>query len=135
MSKWSVFQNTVTYIHVVYCQIEDSTQKDHEGDLSTPPVNVLPTTNLPPTAGLSAEDVQKIATAVAVLVGRPGASSNSKNPLVSGRPSQVPVPPSACRYATICRALPAAFIPVVPFCTYDMRCLELFCFGWACLVL
>ena len=45
-----------------------------------------------PPAGLSAEDVQRIATAVAALVGRPSSSSN--NPLVSG-PSQVPAPPTA----------------------------------------
>ena len=44
-----------------------------------------------PPAGLSAEDVQRIATAVAALVGRP---SSSNNPLVSG-PSQVPAPPTA----------------------------------------
>ena len=44
-----------------------------------------------PPAGLSAEDVQRIATAVADLVGCP---SSSNNPLVSG-PSQVPTPPTA----------------------------------------
>ena len=44
----------------------------------------------PPT-GLSAEDVQQIATAVASLVGGPSSSSN--NPLASG-PSQVPTPPT-----------------------------------------
>ena len=44
-----------------------------------------------PPAGPSVEDVQRIATAVAALVGRP---SSSNNPLISG-PSQVPTPPTA----------------------------------------
>ena len=63
-----------------------------------PPVNVNNEENsttsdhvVQPPAGLSAEDVQRIATAVAALVGRP---SSSNNPLVSG-PSQVPAPPTA----------------------------------------
>ena len=44
-----------------------------------------------PPAGLSAEDVKRIVTAVAALVGGP---SSSNNPLVSGT-SQVPTPPTA----------------------------------------
>ena len=48
-----------------------------------------PVAQLP--AGLSAEDVQRIASAVAALVGRP---STSNNPLVSG-PSQVSAPTTA----------------------------------------
>ena len=57
---------------------DNSTTSDHQ------PVAQLP-------AGLSAGDVQRFASAVAALVGRP---STSNNPLVSG-PSQVSAPPTA----------------------------------------
>ena len=67
-------------------------------DNSVTPTNPVAPNNpetQPPTAGLSAEDVQQIATAVATLVGRSGASSGANiNPLVSG-PPQVPVQPTA----------------------------------------
>ena len=75
--------------------MEDNTQNERQGGSVTPPVNTEHLVNPPPPTGLSAEDVQRIATAVAALFGRPGASGNSKNPLVSGGPQQVPIPPSA----------------------------------------
>ena len=119
---------------VVYCKMEDSTQKDREGDPPTPPINVVIQANLSLATGFPAEDVQKIATAVAALVGRPGASDNSKNPLVSGGPPQVLVPPSTGMQLLVIRYL-WHLTPPYPSCTYDARHLELFCFGWACLVL
>ena len=60
---------------------------DNTEDNST----ALDQTGTQPPAGLSAEDVQRIATAVAALVGGP---NTSNNPLVSG-PSQVSATPTA----------------------------------------
>ena len=111
-------------VRVVYYEMEDSTQNDREGDPSTPPVNEVTPANLPLATGLSAENVQKIATAVAALVGRPGASNNSKNPLVSGGPPQVPVPPSTGMQLLVVRYL-RRLTPPYPSCTYVANCFAL----------
>ena len=121
-------------VRVVYCKMENSAQKDHEGYPPTPPINIVTLANLSLAAGLSVEDVQKIATAITALVGRPGASDNSMDPFVSGGPPQVPVPPSAGMQLLVVWYL-QHLTPLYPSCTYDVRCLELFCFGWACLIL
>ena len=119
--------------------MEDNTQNERQGGSVTPPVNTEHLVNPPPPAGLSAEDVQRIATAVAALFGRPGASGNSKNPLVSGGPQQVPVPPSAGMHLFLsCGTWGVHAQPHLIFPTSFTRDIRFsvagFCFGWTCLI-
>ena len=94
--------------------MEDNTQKTVKMAQQLRPSTLNILLALPP-AGLSAEDVQRIATAVAALVGRPGASGNSKNLLVSGGPQQVAAPPSAGMQLFVMQYLRHAAPPYISY--------------------